>query len=213
MKHQELECELSLVVDQLQPSEVSILDLGCGDAWLIERVFRDRLVSRFIGIDLSEPALDKADDRLKPLGWDVELLHGNYEEVLPALESNSINFLLASYSMHHFSDSETKQRILNECRRILTEEGVMVLVDIYCREKESREDYMLRFDDFAKREYTVLEPDDFEIVMEHINGYDFPESLSMLGSMAERAGFRSSTCLFSDDFHAFLRLDGVTSVS
>jgi 3' terminal RNA ribose 2'-O-methyltransferase Hen1 len=62
----------------------SVLDLGCGDGSLLERLAQDAAVARIVGIDLSSDSLARLRKKLQVLPGEfrekVELIHGSISE-------------------------------------------------------------------------------------------------------------------------------------
>jgi len=64
MKHAEIVTGIDASTDDLRMAELSILEVGCGDAYAISQALRDRQDVRYTGIDMSQHALDYAGKNL-----------------------------------------------------------------------------------------------------------------------------------------------------
>jgi len=59
MKHAELVKALAAWASR-QPKPLRIVDLGCGDAWLATHGFRKAKIEQYLGIDVSDAAVERA---------------------------------------------------------------------------------------------------------------------------------------------------------
>jgi ubiquinone/menaquinone biosynthesis C-methylase UbiE len=101
------------------PEGAKILDLGCGTGrFSIPMV--TRLHFRVTGADSSEEMLDKAreKDTDSLVQWDrMDAQHLTYPD-------GSFNIVFMSHLLHHVDDP---YRVLNECQRVLTPRGVVLI--------------------------------------------------------------------------------------
>lgn len=65
----------------------SFLDLACGDAFGMTETLSGTRIERYLGVDLSMPALQIAARRLNGMTFSVELVHGDIVEALEQLDS------------------------------------------------------------------------------------------------------------------------------
>ena len=61
MRHTELVTCLNKFVKQTEIRR-EVIDLGCGDAWMAKHVFQDMVLESYLGVDLSDTALQEAAD-------------------------------------------------------------------------------------------------------------------------------------------------------
>lgn len=96
-----------------------IVDLGCGTGRFTEGL-AERFNAAVYGIDPSDKMLEKA--RAKRRDDRVQYMSG-ISEYIPVL-SGSVDMIFMSMSFHHFKNRGISIR---ECRRILREQGIVVL--------------------------------------------------------------------------------------
>ena len=126
MFHQELVAGLKTIAAKISGG-LRIIDLGCGDAWLAAHAFCDANVESYLGIDLSESAIRRAQENTAP--WNgAQLVRDNIADAVVALPDASANLVLASNSLHHFQP-EGKTTIVHNCFRILRAGGIFCWID------------------------------------------------------------------------------------
>jgi ubiquinone/menaquinone biosynthesis C-methylase UbiE len=103
----------------------SLLDVGCGTGALLQEVQSRYPRNPLAGIDLSEPMLHKARQKL---GEAVELKHASADR-LP-FKDRSFDFVVSSSAFHFFPHPHTA---LSEMWRVLRVHGWLVITD-WCRD-------------------------------------------------------------------------------
>jgi ubiquinone/menaquinone biosynthesis C-methylase UbiE len=206
MRHAELAAGLAEWAEAFgQP--LSVVDLGCSDAWLATHAFRKANVEHYLGVDLAESSIERA--RVATAIWPgrVELVCGNLADVLAELPDASANLVLASYSLHHFSTVD-KVRLLEEIRRLLVPGGAFVWIDAVRDDDENRDQYIDRLTQVMSNDWTALTPDQRERGVTHVRTSDYPETKSWMLEHVEAAGFLPDATLLMDEFFdgwAFLK--------
>jgi ubiquinone/menaquinone biosynthesis C-methylase UbiE len=186
---------------------LSIVDLGCSDAWLASHAFRKANVEHYLGVDLAESSIERAREATAIWPRRVELVCGNLADALAERPDASANLVLASYSLHHFSTAD-KVRLLEEIRRLLVPGGAFVWIDAVRDDDESRDQYIDRLTREMSNDWTALTPDQRERGVTHVRTSDYPETKSWLLEHVEAAGFQLGGTLLEDDFFdgwAFLK--------
>ena len=179
---------------------MSVLDLGCGDAWLPVHAFQDSEVAQYVGFDLSESAVDRARKLLEVWSGRTEVMLGNLIELIAKVPDASKNLVLASYSLHHFVNPQ-KQEVLSHCARVLQPDGTLVWIDSVMRDGESREAYLQREGDEIMQ-WSGLSDAQRQKIVEHIWEADFPESATWMNNATAQAGFAPGTLLLEDEHFA-----------
>lgn len=203
MRHAEMTRCVSAMMGTIN-GPFHVIDIGCGDAWLAATVLKSHPVQRYLGIDLSAGALDDARTRL-PIGSGTtdaqfDFVCNDVRSALPAVSSDSANVVLASYSLHHVSQSE-KRCLLGEIRRILVPGGMFVWTDIVRQPGHSRAETLHLIEQDMRQNWTALTVDDIDRAVAHINDADFPEDADWMTSTAHECGFASSLPLFRDSLY------------
>lgn len=199
MFHREIATAVRKVTGSL-PGPLQVLDLGCGDAAGIPAILEPEEVAGYRGCDLSPHALDIARNNLAPLGNRAELLCRDMIAVLKEAPGNHFDVVYSSYALHHLYIRE-KQVFYNECRRVLRDNGCMILVDVMRDEGESREDYFDSYTEAVQNDWTALADIEKTRLEEHIRSCDYPEPSSLLVTLAENAGLETCRRLEKHSWH------------
>ncbi len=197
MRHQELVDGLATIISQSNNSR-SIIDLGCGDAWLASHAFRNASLERYLAVDLSESAVERAKKNTAIWGQRANISCGNLAEFVANQPAQSANLVLASNSLHHFS-SDAKATIIEHCFRILSTGGTFCWIDPVRNEEESRETYLRRLTDIMMHDWTALTEDGRKRATAHVWESDFPETESTMLQFSEQAGFKPNGRFLQDD--------------
>jgi ubiquinone/menaquinone biosynthesis C-methylase UbiE len=104
----------------------AVLDLGCGSGALLRSLVRSAPSTAFFGIDPAPQMLAAAVGHSEGIGAAFALARA---EALPC-RSAAFDVVVSSVSFGHWAN----QRMgIAECRRILTDGGSLVLVDVFVR--------------------------------------------------------------------------------
>ena len=99
-----------------------ILDYGCGAGDTIEEVAKYN-PKKITGIDISEVSINKAKDRAKKLGINVEYKVDNCEKT--KFNNNSFDVVYGSGILHHLKIDQC----LNEIHRLLKPNGSLLFIE------------------------------------------------------------------------------------
>jgi SAM-dependent methyltransferase len=199
MFHRDISTAIRKLLDQLH-GPLKVLDLGCGDASQIPEIFKPGQVAEYRGCDLSAQALDVAHSNLAHLGNRAELLCRDMLEVLRESPVECYDIVYSSYALHHLPSDE-KQEFLNECRRTLGADGILILVDIMREEGETLPEYFDRYIEKMDADWTGFSDIERRSIQDHIRSCDYPESPSVLQSLARNAGLKKSRKLEKRTWH------------
>ncbi|MCY4045406.1 MAG: methyltransferase domain-containing protein [Cellvibrionales bacterium] len=185
----------------------SILELGCGDAYVVSQsinaiVNTDNITDRlgwqcdYSGIDQSEHALALASDAISPLACEVTFYQ---EDMLQSLAQMEVEYdvIIAGYCIHHL-DSEQKQSIFKLIRQRLSNQGVFVFYDIERLPDESVIDYNQRACQFYQSKWVRLSNDKISRITDHVLESDIPETEDRYRTLFEKSEFNYVTKVFSD---------------
>jgi SAM-dependent methyltransferase len=179
---------------------LNVLDLGCGDAAHIGKILKPGQVAEYFGCDLSPYALDVARNNLEPFGIRVKLLCREMIAVLREAPENHFDLVYSGFALHHLP-IEGKQAFFMECRRILRENGCVILVDVMREEEEARPEYLDSYNNAIATQWEALTPSERDQVQEHIRNCDFPETPTVLQSLAQNAGLKNCRRLEKQTWH------------
>jgi SAM-dependent methyltransferase len=186
MFHREIGAELhDLLHRTFEERPFSMLDLGCGDAATIVPMLRGLTLSRYKGVDLSEPALALAADNLKDLRCPVDLERADISIALA--EDLLYDVIHISFALHHLT-TEQKGRFFRLASERLAEGGLLLLVDVVREEDETLDLYYEHYCARLRADWTTLDTAEREVLCEHIVENDLPEPYSLLRAQAEVAG-------------------------
>ena len=177
---------------------VAILDLGCGDLKPALPMLAKLPVKRYVGVDDSEVALGLAAGSLEAARIPGRLIKGDLLQSLSAI-GESFDVILASFALHHLADPEDKLRTLEAAGRMLTADGLFALIDVFSSASEPREHYLARWIEHARARYTALEPEEKELLFQHVRARDFPLSVPFYRKLARRAGLGRFEVLLQDE--------------
>ena len=176
---------------------VAILDLGCGDLTPILPMLANVPLRQYVGIDESDAALALASRRLQALRAPGRLIKGDLLASLAEMEG-VFDIILASFSLHHFVDPEDKRRTLEAARQHLAPGGFIALIDVFSAVVESRDQYLERWISHAENRYVALQPEEKELLFNHVRARDFPVSQATFRALGRQAGLEGFAVLLED---------------
>jgi len=164
----------------------SILDLGCGNTRFLAPCLRQHAPGKYLGVDLSATALEEAKEYLSELE-SVELRQGEMVEALAGSE-RGWEVIFSGYALHHL-DEKQKGKFFSLCWEKLAPGSSFLLVDVVREEEETREEYIERYVEFMRKDWTEVPREQLDEACAHVQAFDFPETESALCGMGKRAGF------------------------
>jgi SAM-dependent methyltransferase len=112
----------------IKPGDV-VVDLACGPANQLAMIARLNPQVRFIGVDLSDPMLARARERIRESGLtNVEFRRGDIT-YLPDFADRSVDAAISTMALHHLPTLERLKATFLEIKRILKPYGGVYLVD------------------------------------------------------------------------------------
>jgi SAM-dependent methyltransferase len=180
----------------------SMLDLGCGSARHLTQTLRGSRVQAYAGYDLSDTAIEHAQRNLSGLGIPIDLQQG---DLLEGLEHSHgpFDLIFSSFAVHHLSTGE-KTNFFKAAAKRLSEDGMLLLIDVMRNEGEDRPVYLERYCSWLRSAWTTLSETALDEVCSHICGNDYPETASQLYSMATEAGLLEHRELCRFGWHSTL---------
>lgn len=116
------------ISEVIRPGD-TVVDLACGPATELCLVARLNPSVKFIGIDLSEPMLERAKSYAKETGiTNVEFRRGDISK-LSFIEDDSIDAVFSTMALHHLPEVSLLVDTFREVGRILKEGGGIYLAD------------------------------------------------------------------------------------
>jgi ubiquinone/menaquinone biosynthesis C-methylase UbiE len=194
MEHIEIKEILHQYLESHHQYSFSFLDLGCGDASFSSHLLATLSPCSYTGVDLASTALELASQNLSALKISVEL---KQEEIQNFLLSHDHQFdvILSAFSIHHLSEQQ-KETYLFQVKQHLNPEGVLLFVDVFREEGESRLEYIKRYSKNIHQYWTQLTSEVKESLIQHIKDSDYPEWESSLREWSKAAGFENVSLLY-----------------
>jgi len=195
--HKEVYTLLNSFLKENHPRPFSLLDCGCGDSSYMVKGLVGTSIAHYIGVDISQNALELSLQNLEGLGFDLELIPGDYAELIKTLTIEP-DVIWIGLSLHHLP-AEVKGVFLQECRKKLKHGGChMIFFEPMSREEETREEYQNRWWATCQNDWSAVSDDDKRSFRDHVFTSDFPESHSVYRRLAREAGFHGADLLMKD---------------
>jgi SAM-dependent methyltransferase len=163
------------------------LDLACGDASGIASAIGTAPVESYRGVDLSSPALALAARNLTVLSCPVVLDEADFTTALDA-QPESADVVWISLSLHHL-DTAAKGAFMRAVRSAIADDGAFLIYEPTLRNGENRSEYLARFEEIGRRDWTQLTPSEFAEALKHVRTCDLPERVSDWESLGRASGF------------------------
>lgn len=167
------------ICEVIRPGD-TVVDLACGPANQLAMVARLNPETKFIGVDLSEPMLERARDLIERQGLkNVEFRHGDITD-LSFFADRSIDAVMSTMALHHLPTFDLLCRTYAEVARILKQGGGVYMVDFgHLKSKRSIDYFAYQYADrqpalFTEDYYNSLHaafyPDDFRKAVQPLEG-------------------------------------------
>jgi len=212
MAHREIFSATRAWVLARYPGPFTLLDLGCGDAGLIQGTFDGTGLWAYVGVDASRGPIAKARNALIGARFRRQLLEADMlaylrEEAVPA--AKTFDVILASYAVHHLPVRE-KREFFRLAHGSLALRGTLLFADVFRRDGESREEYLDAYVAMMRTMWVGMTPESLASTSEHVTQRDFPETTEDLFAMSREAGFRGEPRELFRDAAGFHRLVAFT---
>jgi arsenite methyltransferase len=116
------------ICEVIRPGD-TVVDLACGPANQLAMVARLNPATKFIGVDLSLPMLEQAQDLITRQGLtNITLRHGDITE-LSTFADSAVDAVVSTMALHHLPDVESLAKTYSEVARILKPGGGIYMVD------------------------------------------------------------------------------------
>jgi len=116
------------ICEVIRPGD-TVLDLACGPANQLALVARLNPDTKFIGMDLSEPMLQQAEELIARQGLrNVSFKRGDITD-LSDFPQASIDAVVSTMALHHLPDQQALAQTYTEVARVLKPGGGVYMVD------------------------------------------------------------------------------------
>jgi SAM-dependent methyltransferase len=125
---------VAAILDKINP-QANILDLGCGNGVLAQRLSQIYYKGHYVGLDSSPELLEIARTKLKPLtnftffqgdladgDWDIQVRR--FAETV--LEAGNFDMVTSFATIHHLPGNALRKNLLNKISTLLTESGRLI---------------------------------------------------------------------------------------
>lgn len=175
----------------------TIIDLGCGDALFMANALQGTPVQEYIGVDVSDHALELAKERIAALNCDKTLLNQDFYSFV-GNGCPMANIIWMGLSLHHLPLIQ-KSNLIASCKEALAMGGYLMIFDPVRHDEEDREEYIERWWDFVKDEWRSLHPEEKQALYQHVVLSDFPETMSTFTEIGKDLGFSRVFSPYCDD--------------
>ncbi|MCB1865391.1 MAG: class I SAM-dependent methyltransferase [Chromatiales bacterium] len=206
MLHNEITDQMRRALGGLLHVDMNVLEVGCGDAYVLSQALEGNEIAHYRGIDLSAPALEFARKNLDGRVRDIQL-HADTMQRSADYADRPYHLIVAGYSMHHLENDE-KRELLAWMHDQLTDDGEIFVYDVFRRDDETREQFLERSVRCFRDQWADLSEDQLSRVSAHVLNQDHPESIPSWEAIAARAGFADCMWTFRDpyDLYAVVRM-------
>lgn len=202
MIHQEVMSHLIQRLTQLGWTDISVLEVGCGDARVVSEIARRLMnIESYFGIELSRMAMDFASDNLKRKVDEVTLINGDMVEETPYIDQQ-FDLVIAGYTIHHL-DRKAKVDFLRSLKDRLRPGGLLIVYNLVSEEDEAPDAFIERLIGLFNSNWSELSPEQVQNVSDHVSQNDKPESWSSWRDIASESGFETQRFPFHDENRVF----------
>lgn len=170
-----------------QRPDFIFLDIACGDASSSAAALADLPIGRYIGIDMSQTALDGAAVNIGAMPCACELRHGDFVDWLAACREPA-DVAWIGLSLHHLP-FEQKLEVMQQLRRIVGPSGTLLIYENTRRRWESRAGWLRRWGR-QRKHWSAISGAEWLLLTTHVNCMDYPETKAAWQVLGHRAGFR-----------------------
>jgi ubiquinone/menaquinone biosynthesis C-methylase UbiE len=128
------------ICEVIRPGD-TVLDLACGPATQLAQVAALNPNVRFIGVDLSEPMLERAREHVSALKLENVRFQLASITDLASFADRTIDAVISTMALHHLPAVSDLERTFVEVARILKEDGGIYVVDFGHLRSEKSIDY------------------------------------------------------------------------
>lgn len=171
----------------------TLVDLGCGDLAQLGPLLRSLPLASYSGLDLTAAVLPLASAQLQgaafPCHWRCgDLLAWAQGALADDPNPLPVDLIHSSFAVHHLNDTD-KRSWLEGCRRRIRPDGLLLWADVFRPAGETREAYLQRYLGRVEQGWSVLSPEQRQLVQNHVGQYDLPAERGVIETAANQAGW------------------------
>lgn len=177
---------IETTIAKIHPAATRMCDIGCGAGNFSLRIARKLPALRLTLLDLSEPMLDRAVQRLTAERFVVEeTIHADIRDAV--LPESRFDIVVAAASLHHLRTREDWRAVFERIYKSLLPGGTFWMWDLIRHENETVE--AVQKERYAAYLAGLQDEAYQERIFEIIDRSDSPETLSFLLHTLEAVGF------------------------
>jgi ubiquinone/menaquinone biosynthesis C-methylase UbiE len=199
MGHREIYSILHELLVSYFQKPFKVLELGCGDASFTAQALLNTNIVSYEGIDFSTPALEIAKQNMAIIQCDQTFTQGDFSELVPQLvqdQQKTFDAILISFALHHLH-LQQKDYFIGQLKSLLASGGIFILIDVFRQEEEDRESCLKHYLEGVQKYWSLLTPQEYSMVENHISSSDFPETQQTLQEISQKYNFTQLKCLYS----------------
>ena len=169
------------------PDGISVLDIGCGAGNYSVKLAHKYEAINYTLVDLSQPMLDKADERLTPLTrGNIRTLKGDFRTL--SLAEGTFDVIIATAVLHHLRDDQDWESSFKKLYKFLKPDGSIWIFDLVQQHTTSLQQYIYK--DLYGEYLTSLKDENYrDNVFDYIKKEDSPRSLMYQLELLQKVGF------------------------
>lgn len=182
---------LDLMTDMavsLCPNATSILDIGCGAGNYTVKLLSKMPNLHCTLIDLSQPMLDKAEERIRPLtNQSITTLHNDI--LSTELQHNAYDIILAGAVLHHLRSPEEWHSVFTKFFQSLRKGGCLLVSDLVIHDSATVHHLIWhRYGEYLEK---LGGPTYRDKVFAYIEKEDSPTSINFQHRILKQVGFQA----------------------
>jgi len=171
----------------LDMSSGKVLDIGCGAGNYPVKLAHQLSNFDCTLVDLSQPMLDKAYERLQGLtSGKVEIIKGDFRTV--ALKENSYDVIIATAVLHHLRDDQDWEQAFEKLYRLLKKGGSLWIFDLVIQDHEAIQ-HLIYHQHYVAYLTNLKDESYRDHVFNYIEYEDTPRSLTYQLNLLKTVGF------------------------
>lgn len=176
-----------------------ILDLGCGNGNVAERLLQSFPKARLELLDASEKMIDLCKMRFQQ--YSVDYIISYFKDF--NFDEGRHDMITAGFSLHHCASDE-KQDLFKKIYKSLMPRGVFCFSDLMIdKKKQEHMSFLIEWENFVRTNHSNDEK--WLWLMEHYHEFDKPDALESQLGWLENAGFTSIETTVLDSYWVHIR--------
>ena len=177
-----------------------ILELGVGDASIWNSLNLSKRCKHFTGVDLSSEVLNIAHQNLLNSQIEFSLIESDIHTFMDKL-LEKYSLIISNYTIHHLKDSQ-KEEIFFRIYECLELDGKFFYTDVLKSPPfQTKAQYCQEYNKLIKHQWVNLTDEEIELVINHIQEFDFPMEQIYFMDYLRSIGFKVESYPLDNQFH------------